>query len=86
LLLGSVVVYFTSVLRSTATKVEAEYNEQYILWAGSVKITKYLKKSERLLADFTDIHVTADPSDFPEQDVNLSYPFRHQIEKWMEED
>jgi hypothetical protein len=74
------------VMRPQAASVEAEYNEQYILWAGPVKITKYLKESERLLSDFTDIHVTVDPSDFPEQDVSLPYPFRHQIEKWMEED
>lgn len=74
------------VMRPQSASVEAEYNEQYILWAGPVKITKYLKKSEPLLSDFTDLHEGAGASDFPEQDVNLPYPFRHQIEKWMEED
>jgi hypothetical protein len=74
------------VMKPQSASVEAEYNEQYILWAGPVKITKYLKKSEPLLSDFTDLQVPSDRSDFPEQDIDLPYPFRHQIEKWMEEE
>ena len=33
---------------------ESEYNEQYILWAGPIKIRKSVNKAEPLLADFSD--------------------------------
>ena len=74
------------VMMPQSASVEAEYNEQYILWAGPIMITKYLKKSEPLLSDFTDLHVKMNSPDFSEQDGTVPYPFRHQIEKWMEED
>jgi hypothetical protein len=37
------------------TSYEAEYNEQYVLWAGPISKTKELRKSEPLLVDFTDM-------------------------------
>ncbi len=74
------------IMKPQSASVEAEYNEQYILWAGPVKITKYLKESEPLLSDFTDLQMQVDDLDFPEQDIDLPYPFRHQIEKWMKEE
>ncbi len=72
------------VMKPQSASVEAEYNEQYILWAGPVMIRKYLKESEPLLADFTDVEVKRHPVEYPEQDETIPYPFRHQIEKWME--
>lgn len=38
------------------TSFEAEYNEQYILWAGPVQKMKELRRSEPLLADFKDMN------------------------------
>ncbi len=67
-----------------SASVEAEYNEQYILWAGPIMIKKYLKKSEPLLSDFTDIEVKRDSVDYPEQDEPVPYPFSHQIGQWMQ--
>lgn len=74
------------IMEPQSASVEAEYNEQYILWAGPVKITKYLKPSAPLLSDFSNLPQKQNDPEFPEQDVNLPYPFRHQIEKWMEEE
>ncbi len=71
------------VMAPQSASVEAEYNEQYILWAGPIMITKYLRKSEPLLSDFSDIKVKRDFVDYPEQDETIPYPFRHQIEKMM---
>ena len=34
---------------------EAEYNEQYVLWSGPVKVRKSVKKAEPLMVDFTDV-------------------------------
>jgi hypothetical protein len=61
---------------------EAEYNEQYILWAGPVFIKKTVKPSGPLLCDFTDLY-TRQPIETSEQDGEVSYPFRYYIEKWM---
>jgi hypothetical protein len=74
------------VMPPQSSSIEAEYNEQYILWAGPVIITKYLHKSEPLLSDFTDSAVIDDPSDIAAQDADIPYPFRYQIEKWKKED
>ncbi len=73
------------VMAPQSASVEAEYNEQYILWAGPVMIKKYLKKSEPLLSDFSDVKGKRDAGGYPEQDENVPYPFRHQIEQWMQE-
>ena len=69
-----------------ASSIEAEYNEQYILWAGPIMITKYLHKSEPLLSDFTDSAVMSNPSDMVAQDADIPYPFRYQIEKWKKDE
>jgi hypothetical protein len=63
---------------------EAEYNEQYILWAGPVIIRKYLKDGDPLLADFTDLREKKDGSGVEktvEQRVAVPYPFQHQVER-----
>lgn len=39
-----------------AASAESAYNEQYILWAGPIKINKTLKTGEPLLSDFTTIN------------------------------
>ncbi len=67
---------------------EAEYNEQYILWAGPVIIRKFLKDSDPLLADFTDLREKKDaetPTIPTEQYEAIPYPFQHQMEKWGKE-
>ena len=66
---------------------EAEYNEQYILWAGPVIIRKYLKDGDPLLSDFTDLREKKDGSTSGrpvEQPVAVPYPFQHQVERWRE--
>ncbi|AGF79745.1 hypothetical protein UWK_03218 [Desulfocapsa sulfexigens DSM 10523] len=67
-----------------SASVEAEYNEQYILWAGPIMITKYLHASEPLLSDFTDLNLETGSADYPEQNGDVPYPFQHQIDKWRE--
>lgn len=64
---------------------EAEYNEQYLLWMGPVVVKKFMQESEPLLSDFTDLRSKADSlAEYPEQDAPIPYPFRYQIEKWLE--
>ncbi len=56
---------------------EAEYNEQYVLWAGPVNITKYLYRSDGLLCDYTDTSETDQIiEEYVEKDVIPSYPFQ----------
>ena len=74
------------VMPPQSASIEAEYNEQYILWAGPVIITKYLHESEPLLSDFTDLAVKEDVEDMSSQDADIPYPFRYQIEQWKRED
>ncbi len=64
---------------------EAEYNEQYILWAGPVVIKKYLKASDPLLCDFSDLQPEKSNTVSHELNETIPYPFRHQIEKWVKE-
>ncbi|OQX10449.1 MAG: hypothetical protein BWK76_20695 [Desulfobulbaceae bacterium A2] len=65
---------------------EAEYNEQFVLWAGPIMVRKYMRKAEPILCDFTDLtdETVAQPDlrEEKEQAVPLSYPFRSQIERW----
>jgi len=75
----------TLIMPPQAASTEAVYNEQYILWAGPVIITKFLKESDPLLADFTDIQKDNGSTDYKDQDGTIAYPFRHQIEKWQKE-
>ncbi len=74
------------VMPPQSSSIEAEYNEQYILWAGPVIITKYLHKSEPLLSDFTESSEIAAPAGESSQDTDIPYPFRYQIEKWQKKD
>lgn len=68
-------------MRPQAAATEAEYNEQFILWAGPVSIKKFLKVSDPLLCDFTDL-----PSEVNDQNnwkvINgdIDYPFEYEIE------
>lgn len=65
---------------------EAEYNEQYILWAGPVIIKKTLNISEPLLSDFSDVLTEHDPAKPVVQNVQIPYPFSHEIEKMSAEE
>lgn len=69
------------VMQPQSASMEAEYNEQYVLWAGPIIITKVLKKSKPLLSDFTDIQEKIDSPDFSEQNEEIQYPFQHQLNK-----
>lgn len=59
----------------------AEYNEQYILWAGPVVIKTYLKHGNPLLTDYTEISPTKTITMPVEQTLAVPYPFQHQFEK-----
>ncbi len=65
---------------------EAEYNEQYVLWIGPIIIKKFVKPSGPLLCDFTDLQPRNSTYEMSEQDGEIQYPFRHQIEKWVDEE
>ncbi len=69
------------VMPPQSASMEAKYNEQYILWAGPVAITKYLKKSKPLLSDFTDVMKSNNASGSSDQDCEIQYPFRYQLNK-----
>ncbi|MDK9708047.1 MAG: hypothetical protein OEL83_13480 [Desulforhopalus sp.] len=60
---------------------EAEYNEQYIFWAGPVMIKQTLQKTKPLLSDFTDFTEIEGATKAAEQDVTIPYPFKLQMEK-----
>ena len=73
------------VMAPQSTGSEAEYNEQYILWAGPVSIRKWLRPTTSLLCDFTDLK---DGAVWPEENVQddaIPYPFRHEIGAWNRE-
>jgi len=72
------------VMEPQTASSEAEYNEQYILWAGPVMIKKYLRKSDPLLCDFTDVELYNANEEIIERNGQLTYPFRRQIENWMD--
>lgn len=56
---------------------EAEYNEQYVFWAGPVSIKKYLKPGESLLSDFTDLSQKKTAlAEIKVQNEVVPYPFR----------
>ena len=78
------------VMKPQSASIEAEYNEQYILWAGPVIITKCLRESEPLLADFSELStLNKSPQNeslhMSAQNSAIPYPFRFQIEQWQEE-
>ena len=63
---------------------EAEYNEQYLFWAGPILIKQTLNKSQPLLSDFVDlgeIDETAALGGMAEKDMAIPYPFQHQLDK-----
>ncbi|WP_051305487.1 hypothetical protein [Desulfogranum mediterraneum] len=60
---------------------EAEYNEQYILWAGPVMIKETLTKAKPLLSTFTDLEAGSGKELRAEQDLNLRYPFQNQLKR-----
>lgn len=77
------------VMPPQSASVEAEYNEQYILWAGPIIITKFLHDSEPLLSDFSSPpHENIENASVgvSAQDTDIPYPFRFQLEKWRKND
>ena len=60
---------------------EAEYNEQYLLWAGPVMIKQTLQKTKPLLSDFSEFGELEGMVRTAEQDVAIPYPFQLQVEK-----
>ena len=60
---------------------EAEYNEQYIFWAGPVMIKQTLQKTKHLLSDFSDLGDNDETIMEGEQNVAIPYPFQLQVEK-----
>ncbi len=73
------------VMPPRSTAVEAEYNEQYVLWAGPVIKAKTLSPSRPLLSDFTDLEKSSDSDGLARQEEKIMYPFRHEIEPFMED-
>lgn len=66
---------------------EAEYNEQYILWAGPVSVKKYLKKTDPLLSDFTGlVDLEENVDEWEMQEGELDYPFKYEIGEWSKDD
>ena len=60
---------------------EAEYNEQYILWAGPVSIRKSVKQSDPLLADFSDAQQGRLRKLTVVKEEQIPVPFQHRRRK-----
>lgn len=63
---------------------EAEYNEQYLFWAGPILIKQTLQRSQPLLSDFVDLgemEETAGLGSTGEINLSIPYPFQHQVER-----
>lgn len=58
---------------------DAEYNEQYILWAGPVRIRKSVQKGEPLLADFRDAGAGREGVFGAERVLRVPVPFQHEL-------
>lgn len=56
---------------------ESIYNEQYVLWAGPVKIRKSLQKGAPLLSDFTDLNKTGKNLQPVSKDERAPHPFEN---------
>lgn len=67
------------VMAPQSTGAEAEYNEQYIFWAGPIFIKETLTKSQPLLSDFTDLSESKGITELAEKSVTVPYPFQYQI-------
>jgi hypothetical protein len=75
------------VMPPQAVGAEAEYNEQYLLWVGPFSATKYMKKAEPLLCDFTDLQDEKAGQMKPtDQDEPIQYPFRHTVKKLLDDE
>jgi hypothetical protein len=74
------------VMPPQAVGAEAEYNEQYVLWAGPVSAGKFMKKADPPLCDFTDLpDEKAGLIQSAEKAEPVPYPFRHQVEDSQKE-
>lgn len=73
-------------MKPQASSIEAEYNEQYILWMGPIIITKYLHESSPLLSDFTDLGMKKKPVEMQAQNEEIPYPFKYQLNQSSEEE
>jgi hypothetical protein len=60
---------------------EAEYNEQYILWAGPIMIKETLTKAQPLLTDFTDLRNESESLGEMEKDMSIPFPFQRQVKR-----
>lgn len=60
---------------------EAEYNEQYILWAGPIIIKETLTKSSPLLTDFTEMKDNDEKLHLTQKNVTIPYPFQIEMER-----
>jgi hypothetical protein len=72
------------VLPPQTAGAEAEYNEQYILWAGPILIKQTLNKSLPLLSDFVNLGEIDESSalgGMAEKNLAIPYPFQHQMER-----
>jgi hypothetical protein len=65
---------------------EAEYNEQFILWAGPIIIKETLTKSQPLLSDFADLSESKEITELAEKSIAIPYPFQFEMEKWRVKD
>ncbi len=71
------------VMQPQSAASEAEYNEQYVLWAGPVTIKKYLKPGEGLLSDFKDLEGRKVMiAEMQVQHEKVPYPFSYELEQW----
>ena len=70
------------VMAPQSAGAESEYNEQFILWAGPVMIKQTLRKTKPLLCDFSQFSEIDGTTKGKEADVEIPYPFRHQVDKW----
>ena len=66
------------IMEPQSASAEAEYNEQYLVWAGPLTIKKYLKTSQPLLSDFSGLPLQQPQKIINEQDTPVLYPFRKQ--------
>lgn len=58
---------------------ESEYNEQYILWAGPIRIRKSVNKAEPLLSDFSDAGPDQEKAFAGERTMRVPVPFGHGV-------
>ncbi len=69
------------VMAPQSAGAEAEYNEQYILWAGPIYIKETLTRAQPLLSDFTDMSESKGITELAEKSVAVPYPFQDQMKK-----